>query len=553
MKKRFIKRFLTGALALMLAFPSSMVAYATDSITSDADQDAHGELNGKVLYNNDGGTGGTYQYTVSIPTKVYLDKTTKKCNYPVSIKGSLDASRKVKVWVKDDSKDTDGVNIIMKDSSEHAYANVIANVNPYYLEFAASEVKADEWFTRDTTVVDAQGIQDDGEWAGDITFLFKSMNHDSNSHVDANGDGICDDCGQQIGAGGGEVTPPHTCVDANSDGVCDDATCGKHVHVDVNPADGVCDKEGCGYVYGSHQHVYTETGRVEATCTVDGTITKTCVCGDTVTETIPATGHNYVNGSCESCGDADPNHTHDYTFKVTISKEPTCQATGIKKHECVCGDFTEEELPIVDHVYEYNADKDKTACKWCGAECTHEYEDVITNPQNGGSLRIVKMNGGVYTNPGSGSAVVYNENNVQSSGYQYYSDVFNTNNRYILNSAGGSRTGCVRTYITLKHPGIVQVYIHSGNSGVDSYTGSVSGLDIDIGNSDPNGDGSRYGTALDRDIAGNNMRFKTDSSGRVVINMQNSSLFKSECFFNMVVKHKQCKHCGAYAPLSEYN
>ena len=39
-----------------------------------------------------------------------------------------------------------------------------------------------------------------------------------------------------------------------------------------------------------------------ATCTTAGTKSKTCSCGDVVTETIPATGHNMVYGSCTECG-----------------------------------------------------------------------------------------------------------------------------------------------------------------------------------------------------------------------------------------------------------
>jgi pullulanase len=43
---------------------------------------------------------------------------------------------------------------------------------------------------------------------------------------------------------------------------------------------------------------------IEATCTADGSATYTCtLCGDTYTETLPATGHNYVNGVCH-CGAA---------------------------------------------------------------------------------------------------------------------------------------------------------------------------------------------------------------------------------------------------------
>ena len=49
-----------------------------------------------------------------------------------------------------------------------------------------------------------------------------------------------------------------------------------------------------------HEHSYTSTTR-EATCTVNGVITYRCACGDSYEETIPALGHNYVNGICSRC------------------------------------------------------------------------------------------------------------------------------------------------------------------------------------------------------------------------------------------------------------
>ena len=43
------------------------------------------------------------------------------------------------------------------------------------------------------------------------------------------------------------------------------------------------------------------------TCTQEGYTTYTCPCGETyVTDFVPATGHSYVDGACEHCGEADP-------------------------------------------------------------------------------------------------------------------------------------------------------------------------------------------------------------------------------------------------------
>lgn len=45
----------------------------------------------------------------------------------------------------------------------------------------------------------------------------------------------------------------------------------------------------------AHQHNYTETITLVATCETDGEATYTCECGDTYTEAIPATGHSFTN------------------------------------------------------------------------------------------------------------------------------------------------------------------------------------------------------------------------------------------------------------------
>ncbi|MBQ5890215.1 MAG: hypothetical protein IIW73_04605, partial [Clostridia bacterium] len=55
-----------------------------------------------------------------------------------------------------------------------------------------------------------------------------------------------------------------------------------------------------------HVHEYTVESKTDATCTEDGIIVYTCACGDSYTETIPALGHDYVDGSCGNCGEADP-------------------------------------------------------------------------------------------------------------------------------------------------------------------------------------------------------------------------------------------------------
>lgn len=76
------------------------------------------------------------------------------------------------------------------------------------------------------------------------------------------------------------------------------------------------------YVHGNtaggdtHTHRYTETVTTAATCTTAGVKTFTCECGDKYTQSIPATGHNYVDGVCSVCGAADMTVQPEYPAKT---------------------------------------------------------------------------------------------------------------------------------------------------------------------------------------------------------------------------------------------
>ena len=65
-----------------------------------------------------------------------------------------------------------------------------------------------------------------------------------------------------------------------------------------------------------------------ATCTVAGTMTYTCTrdnCGETKNETIAAPGHNYVDGTCDVCGEAEPEAGS--TVEATITFDDTSKRT----------------------------------------------------------------------------------------------------------------------------------------------------------------------------------------------------------------------------------
>ena len=72
-------------------------------------------------------------------------------------------------------------------------------------------------------------------------------------------------------------------------------------------------------------HSY-KTTTVSATCTTAGSVTKTCSnCGDKQVTTIPATGHSFANGSCSTCGAADPSYQPAVTKPTLTLKSPTLE------------------------------------------------------------------------------------------------------------------------------------------------------------------------------------------------------------------------------------
>lgn len=89
----------------------------------------------------------------------------------------------------------------------------------------------------------------------------------------------------------------------------------------------------CPLYDGTQYHICNECGKKEAhnfdngvvtkeaTCTEAGEKTYTCsVCGGTYIEEIPAKGHNYVNGICTVCGDANIKATTVFTASSSTSR-----------------------------------------------------------------------------------------------------------------------------------------------------------------------------------------------------------------------------------------
>lgn len=108
-----------------------------------------------------------------------------------------------------------------------------------------------------------------------------------------------------------------------------------------------------------HTHNYVESITKAATCTDTGVKTLTCSCGDTYTETIPATGHNYENGTCTECGAKDPDYVSEEAGLYDADGKLLCtwedSGINIEKDYTDKNYNTEEDSPY--YVISNNYDK----------------------------------------------------------------------------------------------------------------------------------------------------------------------------------------------------
>ncbi len=167
----------------------------------------------------------------------------------------------------------------------------------------------------------------------------------------------------------------------------------------------------------SHQYV---TQTVNATCTQPGYTEDVCaVCNDKKNRTvIPATGHEYKQViktpatcteasdekyECEHCGNVkheheDPATGHSYG-EFTVTKQPTCNATGTKTR--VCSSCSHEDTETIDkeeHNYQWVTTKEATVrsegvesfkCTKCGDVKNTRPIDKLTCNHNWGTATVV--------------------------------------------------------------------------------------------------------------------------------------------------------------------
>ncbi len=327
----------------------------TEVYSVNDDMDVHSDGTGyetiEVTYNQ------ASNYVVTIPKTITLG-TDKKASYPIRVEGDIAASRQVCVVPVDGIAETEVFDFYMSDQiAGSTKTDVVAEINQ--TKFYWNHEEAADGYEETGNYIVAEGLSA-GRWKG--TFQMEISMRTDPAHIH-----------NYVG----EITKEPTCTEAGEKTyTCTD--CGDSYTETVDPAGHHYENGGCtncGEKDPDHQHSYTETVTKEPTCTEAGEKTLTCVCGDTQTDTIPATGHNYVDGECTDCGEKDPDyHRHSYTEAIT--REPTCTEAGEKTYTCTCGDSHTESIPATGHSY---GDDDRcTDCGTLNPDHHHSYTETVT-------------------------------------------------------------------------------------------------------------------------------------------------------------------------------
>ncbi len=299
-------------------------------------------------------------YFVTIPKTITLGAD-KKSPYSIKVEGDIVANKQVCVVPADGITDTEVFDFYMSDQiAGSTKEDVAAEISQS--KFYWDHEEAARGYEETDNYIVAEGLSA-GKWKG--TFQMEISMRTDPSHIH-----------NYVG----EVTKEPTCTETGEKTyTCD---CGDSYMESIDPTghhyeNGEC--TNCGEKDPDHEHSYTEEITKQPTCTEEGEKTYTCICGDSYTEKIPATGHHFVNGECEDCGEKDPDHEHSYTEMIT--KEPTCTEAGEKTYTCECGDSYTEEIPATGHDYKEEVTKEPT-CTEAGektytCECGNSYTEEI--------------------------------------------------------------------------------------------------------------------------------------------------------------------------------
>lgn len=167
------------------------------------------------------------------------------------------------------------------------------------------------------------------------------------------------------------------------------------------------------------EHSYVETVIKEPTCTEEGELQKVCsTCGNTKTESIPATGHNYVDGVCSECNGTSSDYVpvisgfedggnYAEGTKLTVKETETIKingeaVTGNTYTFDTAGEYTitvtagnGKEITIiiiVNHEHNYTETITKKAT------CTEDGEKTLTCTCGDSKTETIKATGHKYEN-----------------------------------------------------------------------------------------------------------------------------------------------------------
>ncbi len=132
--------------------------------------------------------------------------------------------------------------------------------------------------------------------------------------------------------------------------------------------------------YIEHVHCFGAwTTMIFPSCTTMGKQSRSCSCGEIEYKSIPAIGHVYINGVCNTCGEKDPNYIileTSYTFNIQIpSKTEIRHKDGIVLHT-----YVEGTLPVGSRI----------EWSWDNSKFDNEKNDD-------GTLTIISENNGYTT------------------------------------------------------------------------------------------------------------------------------------------------------------
>ena len=144
----------------------------------------------------------------------------------------------------------------------------------------------------------------------------------------------------------------------------------------------------CGHVH-EYQFIVTK----EATCEYSGIMYGYCPCGKETEKEIPALGHVLENNVCKNCGlDITVDHVHTVVIDEAI--EPTCESIGLTegRHCSVCEKIIvkQEVVPELGHEFSAYVSDGNATCQADGtktAKCTREGCTETTTTRDIGSKK----------------------------------------------------------------------------------------------------------------------------------------------------------------------